>query len=262
MGVIAAARRVASIPLARVVLGLVLLAGATGWAAERGSGDLYDTPTLQHWQARYTRSMNRILAEGFMPVLSAEERRILSGVRLDLPLRDAAFLNFYTEDRTIVLPAAALHWLSEIYTAYAWLVLENYQLEPIEEYVAMLKHKKPADFPGGAYPPPLRALGIPASVLDDSRVDGLSLRLFNSARLHPGPRAGSRALRASGKQPPERGGGGPVRARSDAADGHGPDGRGALLPGHCALVRRRAAEPSAECEAAAGDGHAAGGHGS
>lgn len=139
MGIIAAACRVAPIQLTR--LALALLAATSASAADRGSADLYDTATLQHWQGRYTRSMNRILAEGFTPVPSAEERRGLSGVRRDVPLRDEAFLNFYTEERTIVLPAAALHWLSEIYTAYAWLVLNNYQLETLEEYVAMLKHK-------------------------------------------------------------------------------------------------------------------------
>jgi hypothetical protein len=80
------------------------------------------------------------------------------------------------------VPVEALRWLDEIYIAYAWLVLNNFQLEPIEEYVAMLKHKKPEDFPGRVYPTPLRALGIPANALNDTRVDGLSLRLFNSAR--------------------------------------------------------------------------------
>jgi hypothetical protein len=182
MRVIAAAGRVASNALVRLVFGLALLAAAPAWGQRRESGDLYDTATLQEWQARYTRSMNRILAEGFVPVLSAEERRVLAGVKLDFPLRDEAFLNFYTEGQTIVLPVAALHWLSEIYTSYAWLVLKNYRLEPIEEYVAMLKHKKPQDFPDGAYPTPLRALGIPATALEDANVDGLSLRLFNSAR--------------------------------------------------------------------------------
>lgn len=168
--------------LVRVALCLVLLGAATAHAEERDPSQLYDTATLREWQARYTRSMGRILTEGFAPVLSAEERRTLDGVKLDLPLRDEAFLNVRTEDHTIVVPVETLHWLDEVYVAYAWLVLNNFQLEPIEEYVAMLRHKKPADFPGGAYPTPLRALGIPADALRDSRVDGLSLRLFNSAR--------------------------------------------------------------------------------
>lgn len=170
------------IALVRAALCLVLVAAAISRAEESGGAELYDTPTLKEWQARYTRSMNRILTEGFVPVLSSEEQRARSGVRLDLPLRDDAFLNFYTEGSTIVVPVSALRWLDEIYTAYAWLVLNNFQLEPIEEYVAMLKHKKPKDFPGGAYPTPLRALGIPADALNDARVDSLSLRLFNSAR--------------------------------------------------------------------------------
>jgi len=165
-----------------VALGLVLATAAVGWTAERDPSQMYDGATLAQWQSRYTRSMNRILSEGFAPVFSSAEQRALAGVKLDLPLRDDAFLNFYTEARTIVLPVESLHWLDEIYVAYAWLVMNNFQLEPIEEYVAMLKGKKPDAFPGGAYPPPLRALGIPAQALDDSRVDGLSLRLFNSAR--------------------------------------------------------------------------------
>ena len=167
--------------LARVMLGLVFLAAASGARAQE-SGGLYDTATLKHWQARYARSMNRILTEGFVPVLSGEERRLLAGVQLEFPFSDPAFLNFHTEERTIVLPVAALHFLDEIYTAYSWLFVKNLQLEPIEEYVAMLKHKKPRDFPGGSYPRPLVALGIPAGALDDAKVDGLSLRLFNSAR--------------------------------------------------------------------------------
>jgi hypothetical protein len=170
------------IALVRSAVCVVLLTAAISHAEERDGSELYDTPTLKEWQARYTRSMNRILTEGFVPVLSGEEQRAISGARLDLPLRDDAFLNFYTEGRTIVVPVSALRWLDEISTAYAWLVLNNFQLEPIEEYVAMLKHRKPRDFPGGVYPTPLRALGIPADALNDARVDNLSLRLFNSAR--------------------------------------------------------------------------------
>jgi len=168
--------------LIQAALCLVLVTAATGRAAERDKSEIYDTPTLREWQARYTRSMSRILTEGFVPVFSSEEQRTLSGITLDLPLRDEVFLNFHTEERTIVVPVEALRWLDEIYIAYAWLVLNNFQLEPIEEYVAMLKHKKPEDFPGRVYPTPLRALGIPANALNDTRVDGLSLRLFNSAR--------------------------------------------------------------------------------
>jgi len=161
---------------------LVVAAPLVGRAEERDPAQIYETPVLREWQARYTRSMNRILAEGFAPVYSAREQRAFAAVKLDFPLRDDVFLNFHTEGKSIVLPVDAMHWLDEMSLAYAWLVLNNFQLEPTEEYVAMLRQKKPEAFPGGVYPGPLRALGIPANALSDGRVDGLSLRLFNSAR--------------------------------------------------------------------------------
>jgi hypothetical protein len=158
----------------------VLLAGASATRAD--SNGLYDTPTLQAWHARYSRSMERILVEGILPRLSEKERRVLTGITLDLPLRDDVLINFYAEERTVVLPVSALKLLDDLSIAYAWLWANNYQLEPVEEYVAMLKHKKAGDFPGGRYPDPLAALKIPPTALDDGRVNGLSLRLFNSAR--------------------------------------------------------------------------------
>jgi hypothetical protein len=158
----------------------VLLAGAGAAAAD--TDGLYDTPTLQAWHARYSRSMERILGEGILPRLSEKERRALTGVKIELPLRDDVLINFYAEERTVVLPVSALKLLDDLSIAYAWLWANNYQLEPVEEYVAMLKHKKTADFPGGRYPPPLVALKIPPTALQDRRVDELSLRLFNSAR--------------------------------------------------------------------------------
>jgi predicted Zn-dependent protease len=45
----------------------------------------------------------------------------------------------------------------------------------------MLRYKPASAFSGGRYPPPLEALGIPSDALSDERVDGLSLRLRNSA---------------------------------------------------------------------------------
>ena len=46
----------------------------------------------------------------------------------------------------------------------------------------MLRYKALAEFPGGRYPEPFEALGIPADALKEKAVDELSLRFFNSAR--------------------------------------------------------------------------------
>ena len=54
-------------------------------------------------------------------------------------------------------------------------------METIDEYVTMLKYKKPSDFPNGRYPSPLEALQIPKNALENKQVDELSLRFRNTA---------------------------------------------------------------------------------
>src|SRR5205823_4006926 len=51
----------------------------------------------------------------------------------------------------------------------------------VDEYLAMLRYKRAADFPGGTYPPPLTALGIPADAAQDPQAGPLALRFRNSA---------------------------------------------------------------------------------
>jgi hypothetical protein len=78
------------------------------------------------------------------------------------------------------MPAISLLFFEELCIAYAWLQVNGYRLETVEEYVTMLKYKNQRAF-GGRYPPPLDALGIPANAVQDSRVDDLSLRFRNTA---------------------------------------------------------------------------------
>lgn len=146
-------------------------------------GGLYDTGTLQYWGKRYSKSTNSIL-KILIDGLPAEEYRRLASMKLEFPLTNPELINFYAKVSTsvIVLPISSLKFLDDLCIAYSWLVINDYQLEPIEEYIAMLKYKRASDFQNGKYPPPLQALGIPANALNDRRVDDLSMRLFNSAR--------------------------------------------------------------------------------
>lgn len=152
--------------------------------AEQNAPELYDRQTLDYWQQRYSKSTTRILKEGLEPHLTAQERQALANVTLSFPLRDPELMGFYSSfpPPKIVFPVEALKFLDDLSTAYAWLWANDYRLETIEEYAAMLRYKKQSDFPGGRYPKPFEALGIPANALDDPQVDQLSLRFFNSAR--------------------------------------------------------------------------------
>ena len=80
------------------------------------------------------------------------------------------------------MPVSSLKFLNDLSTSYAWYQVRNYNLETISNYIAMLKYNGASRFPGGTYPPPLKALHVPDDVQQDSQVAALSLRLFNSAR--------------------------------------------------------------------------------
>jgi hypothetical protein len=81
----------------------------------------------------------------------------------------------------VVAPAFSLLFVEDLCTAYAWLYKQGYSLETIDEYLAMLRYKGAADFPQGRYPPPLVALGVPASAAEDPDVNSMALRFRNSA---------------------------------------------------------------------------------
>ena len=152
--------------------------------AEQNGPELYEGQTLEYWQKRYLKSTTRILKEVLEPRLTAQEQQTLANVKLSFPLRDPDLIGFYASfpPPKIVFPVESLKFLDDLCIAYAWLWANDYRFETIEEYVAMLYHKKQSDFPGSRYPKPFEALGIPANALDDPEVDQLSLRFFNSAR--------------------------------------------------------------------------------
>ena len=152
--------------------------------AQQKAPELYDRQTLEYWQQRYSKSTTRILKEGLEPHLTSQERQALFNLKLSFPLRDPELMGFYASypPPKIVFPVEGLKFLDDLCIAYAWLWDNNYRLETIEEYVAMLRYKKQSDFPGGRYPKPFEALGIPANALQNQKVDDMSLRLFNSAR--------------------------------------------------------------------------------
>jgi hypothetical protein len=132
-----------------------------------------ETRTKGLWQLIYNR------------LLTADERAALKKAQLAFPSLspDKSLLNFYADSRkeTVYLPIHSLLFLEDACLAYAWLYEHGYSAETINEYVSMLKYRRPRDFPGGKFPPPLIALRIPANALTEKGVDALSLRFRNSA---------------------------------------------------------------------------------
>src|SRR5439155_19576584 len=165
-------------------LAAILPAGAqTGWES------LYSTEALSKEKPRLEERVNELFRR-LNTLFSAAEKSAFARVEFEVPLRDPTGnpLNFFAHGTVraprVTMPVQSLLFVEDLSTAYAWLHLNGYSLETVDEYITLLKYKTPADFPSRRYPPPLTALGIPRDASGDRRVDELSLRFRNSAYAH------------------------------------------------------------------------------
>ncbi|NOZ67933.1 MAG: hypothetical protein GXP46_01485 [Deferribacteres bacterium] len=149
---------------------------------------LYDTAKLAREKPRFKRIINEMFTRAILPNLTRDEKRVLNDAKFEFPLTGETNHNpmdYYSGKRGrwdfVAMPILSLVFLEDLSTAYAWLHIRGFSLETIDEYVTMLRYKRAADFTGGRYPPPLKALQIPEDALKDRKVDGLSLRFRNSA---------------------------------------------------------------------------------
>lgn len=221
-----------------VTLFVALLGGFAPDARGQQSGiaDLYDDATLQYWGSRYQKGLLNNFNEVILPNLTDAERRKLADVRIVVPMRvpDQEPFAYYTSGPpwTVTMSAASLKLFDDLCVAHAWLNANGYGVETPAEYMTMLKYQTPQSI-GGAFPPLLDALQIPADAMDDQRVYNIASRLFNEAvffillhelghALHEDPGYGPNVTRAE------------ARANEAAADAFALD-----------VMRRIGAEPTA-----------------
>lgn len=158
-----------------------------GPAAAQDHSRLYSDAEISADAERLQTAMTKIYELGLAPALTDAERAALQGMQLEFPRPRGGerTLDFFAvqEGRfsSIVLPLLSLKTLEDLTTAYAWLVSEGWSPGTIDLYFAVLREEAPPAFPGGAYLPPLAALGAPADAWKHPPVDDLSLRLRNEA---------------------------------------------------------------------------------
>lgn len=150
------------------------------------ANDMYPESELVSDKARYERRINELLQDGLWEFMDGAEKQALSGVRIEHPLKGGNPLDAYSYVKgrvpTVVLPVLSLKFIEDLSAAYAWRHVNRHSLEPIDEYLAMLKYRRPEDFPNARVPDPLTALGVPPGIWErDKRVDDLSLRFRNTA---------------------------------------------------------------------------------
>lgn len=162
---------------------LVFLGFASGGSAQIGR--VYGIRKLAAERARLESRTSELWQMMYEHLLEQDEQAVLAQTRPQFPTHspDGSALNFFADWQkgVIYLPIHSLLLLEDICTAYAWRYHNGYSMITINEYASMLKYRRQSDFPGGKFPPPLQALGIPDNALANMQVSEMSLRFRNSA---------------------------------------------------------------------------------
>ena len=163
---------------------LVLLFLPAEAAAQRWDG-FYDRKALVFWHGEMPPGIEENFREVLWPKLTPDERRRLGGVDLAFPLENAQHpMNFYASPpgtkKTIILPISSLRFLADIALAYAWLNTSGYSIEPVTDYLAMLKYQWPGGLAGRRYRP-RDVLGIPDDAISNPRVARQFQQIFGTA---------------------------------------------------------------------------------
>jgi hypothetical protein len=144
---------------------------------------IYSDDQLASDRARYAEKLHFLLEKGLLDFMSGDERAEVEGVVLEHKLRGSDPLDVKSliagGTPVIRAPVESLKFIEDLSVVYAWRYQNNYSLEPIDEYLAMLKF---GSFKEGQPLDPITALGVPPRIWErDQRVGDLSLRFRNTA---------------------------------------------------------------------------------
>lgn len=172
---------------------IVLIIGLVSSSAlARDLAGLYNDAELLAVKERYELSIRQIYDQLILPGLNESAKRALRRMNFVYPIRSpdnyveysGSPFGFYTtpDHATVVMPLFSLKFLHDLCTAYAWLQINNYTIEPVSEYIGMLKYGLDKNLPTGRYLAPLVALRIPEDGLANPQVKELTHLHFTTAR--------------------------------------------------------------------------------
>lgn len=145
----------------------------------------YDRQTLLYWKGQTPPGIEENFREVIWPALTAEEKRVLGRVDLDFPLELPSHpMNFYASAsggrKTVTLPISSLRFFGDLALAYVWLNDSGYSLQPVSDYLGMLRHQWPDELRGRTYKP-REVLGVPENATANQRVANHFQQVYGTA---------------------------------------------------------------------------------
>lgn len=125
--------------------------------------------------------MHRLLTR---PQYLPADAQMLSRVAIQTPdtAPDGDPMGFYAAGGKVVMPVAGLKFIEDLTMAYAWRYRQQRTLEPLDEYLAMLRWKPESEWPAATWLDPLEAFGVPPGAWEsDASLAELGTSLRNEA---------------------------------------------------------------------------------
>lgn len=152
--------------------------------AAAASAEMYSQGEIATDRPRITRRIAEVHGLITRPEFLPADASRLSRVRVNTPdvAPNGDPMGFLAARGEVFMPVAGLKFIEDLTMAYAWRYRRGQSLEPIDEYLAMLRWKPESDWPAGRHLNPLQALGVPARAWErDSQLAELGTSLRNEA---------------------------------------------------------------------------------
>jgi hypothetical protein len=144
---------------------------------------LYTSAKLQAEKPRLQQAVDYVIKNEVEPFIPPDLKVAFGLQSFELPILSGASdpLSVYSQNGRVELPVLTLLFVEDLARAYGWLTTNRYTTKTVDEYLAMLRYRKPDDFPDHRYPPPLTALHIPDNALSDPKVVDISVKTRRTA---------------------------------------------------------------------------------
>jgi hypothetical protein len=138
---------------------------------------IYSDQELRAAGQRYEPNIRGIFRQDLVRQLPAADRAVLANATLRMPLRGEHPLQFSARpsDRSIVAPVMSLKFIDDLTIAWAWFEENQCETEYLTSYLSYLLSAQ--TLRAG----PMQAFNLPMSVINNERVNSLSLKMSKTA---------------------------------------------------------------------------------
>ncbi len=122
---------------------------------------LYSQSDMLDVRSFWKTEVARVMEESIKPSLNGEQLRIANKITFDFSTDSDTLIGFGALGTRIILPIQSWTLLQDLVVAYVWQDINNCR-PTVMAYSNLLKYRAAASLPGGRFPDPIEAMGIPS----------------------------------------------------------------------------------------------------